>query len=180
MKSRTDGGYSTGGRRSTSASAYSACSRASPPPVKNDCNVCAASWITRSPSMRPGQPRPSESSRGVNMQSFTCRNLTAKGPLARALRVTRIASWCYAVAMSPRSTVFSGPVEPARPASSQRWYFSAASFEKYRYAYLQDCGMSHEYFAVGPKNAVRNAARVQGDAHVALFENVPPITFPVM
>ena len=71
MKSRTVGGCSTGGRRSTSASAYSACSRAEPPPVKNDCSVCAASWITRSPSMRPGQPRSSASSLGVNMQSFT-------------------------------------------------------------------------------------------------------------
>ena len=42
-----------------------------PPPVKNDCSVCAASWITRSPSIRPGQPRSSASSFGVNMQSFT-------------------------------------------------------------------------------------------------------------
>src|SRR5437660_2054479 len=73
MKSRTVGGCSTGGRSSTSASAYSACSRAEPPPVKNDCSVWAASWITRSPSMRPGQPRSSASSRGVNMQSFTPR-----------------------------------------------------------------------------------------------------------
>src|SRR5439155_25635643 len=30
----------------------------------------AASWITRSPSIRPGQPRSSPSSRGVNMQSL--------------------------------------------------------------------------------------------------------------
>ena len=35
-----------------------------PPPVKNDCSVCAASWITRSPSIRPGQPRSSASSFG--------------------------------------------------------------------------------------------------------------------
>src|SRR3954469_9638738 len=73
MKSRTAGGCSPGGRSTTSCSAYSACSRAEPPPVKNACSVCAASWITRSPSMRPGQPRSSASSRGVNMQSFTPR-----------------------------------------------------------------------------------------------------------
>src|SRR5207302_4114084 len=79
MKSRTAGGCSTGGRRSTSASAYSACSRAEPPPVKNDCSVCAASWITRSPSMRPGQPRSSASSRGVNMHSFTPREPSYEG-----------------------------------------------------------------------------------------------------
>ena len=40
--------------------------------------------------------------------------------------------------------------------------------------------MSHEYFAVEPKNAVRNAARVQGDAQVAVVLNVPPITLPEM
>ena len=49
----------------------SSCSRASPPPVKNDCSVCAASWITRSPSIRPGQPRSRSRSFGLNMQSFT-------------------------------------------------------------------------------------------------------------
>ena len=52
-----------------------------PPPVKNDCSVCAASWITRSPSIRPGQPRSRASSFGVNMQSFTAgaRGLTVLG-----------------------------------------------------------------------------------------------------
>ena len=41
-KSRTVGGYCTGTSRVTSASGYSACSRAPPPPRKNDCSVCAA------------------------------------------------------------------------------------------------------------------------------------------
>ena len=36
----------------------------SPPPVKNACSVCAASWTTRSPSIRPGQPRSSSRSLG--------------------------------------------------------------------------------------------------------------------
>ena len=39
--------------------------------MKNDCSVCAARWTTRSPSMRPGQPRSSSWPRGVNMQSLT-------------------------------------------------------------------------------------------------------------
>src|SRR4051812_46274735 len=77
MKSRTVGGRSTGGRRSTSARAYSACSRALPPPGKNDCSVCAASWMTRSPSIRPGHPRSSARSRGGNMPSFTDRTLAS-------------------------------------------------------------------------------------------------------
>ena len=42
-----------------------------PPPVKNACSVCAASWTTPSPSIVPGQPRSSSSSRGVNMHSLT-------------------------------------------------------------------------------------------------------------
>src|SRR5581483_3250039 len=67
---RTVGGLITGIRSSTSASAYSACSRAAPPPVKNACNVCAASWTTRSPSIRPGQPRGKSIPTGLNMQSF--------------------------------------------------------------------------------------------------------------
>ena len=58
-KSRTAGGSSTGARSSTSSSLYSACSRAAEPPVKKDCSVCAASWTTVSPSIRPGQPRSS-------------------------------------------------------------------------------------------------------------------------
>src|SRR3954467_10391148 len=51
-------------------SGYSACRRALPPPVKYDCNVCAASCTTVSPSTIPGQPRSSCRSRGVNMQSL--------------------------------------------------------------------------------------------------------------
>ena len=47
-KSRTVGGYCTGTSRVTSASGYSACSRAPPPPRKNDCSVCAARWSIRS------------------------------------------------------------------------------------------------------------------------------------
>src|SRR5262249_32387992 len=70
-KIRTEGGWSTGARKTTSASGYSACSRAWPPPVKNACNVCAASWITVSPSIRPGQPRSRNGSFGENMQSLT-------------------------------------------------------------------------------------------------------------
>src|SRR5436309_14836993 len=80
MKSRTAGGWSTGGRSSTSESAYSACSRAEPPPVKYDCSVCAASWITRSPSILPGHPRSRRSSFGVNMHSFTAPHLNDEGP----------------------------------------------------------------------------------------------------
>ena len=38
--------------------------------LANDWSVWAASWITRSPSIRPGQPRSSARSFGVNMQSF--------------------------------------------------------------------------------------------------------------
>ena len=53
----------------TSSSGYSACSRAAPPPVKNASSVCAASWITRSPSIRPGQPRGPRCPSGVNMQA---------------------------------------------------------------------------------------------------------------
>src|SRR5262249_12587538 len=68
---RIAGGCSTGASRRTSASGYSACSRAEPPPVKNDCSVWAASWTTRSPSTRPTQPRSSGWSAGWNMQSFT-------------------------------------------------------------------------------------------------------------
>src|SRR3954464_5590472 len=45
------------------------CSRALPPPEKNASSVCAASCTTQSPSMRPGHPRSSASSRGVNMQN---------------------------------------------------------------------------------------------------------------
>src|SRR5262245_26294716 len=69
-KIRTDGGWSTGARKTMPSSGYSACSRASPPPVKNDCNVWAASWITLSPSIRPGQPRSRRGKRGRNIQSF--------------------------------------------------------------------------------------------------------------
>ena len=50
------------------SSGYSACSRAVPPPVKNDCRVCAASWTTLSPSTRPTQPRSSGCPTGWNMQ----------------------------------------------------------------------------------------------------------------
>src|SRR3954469_17726396 len=85
MKSRTEGGRSTGGRKSMSASAYSACSRADPPPVKNACSVCAASWMTRSPSTRPGQPRSRSFPFGENMQSFT------QPTLAKRLWTTRSA-----------------------------------------------------------------------------------------
>src|SRR5256885_1586471 len=64
MKSRTEGGCSTGGRRTTSASAYSACSRASPPPVKNALAVCAAAWLSppsRGPRRgREGAPPPAD------------------------------------------------------------------------------------------------------------------------
>src|SRR3954447_10883236 len=70
-KIRTEGGRSTGARKTTSASGYSACSRAWPPPVKNACSVCAASWITMSPSIRPGQPRSRSWSTGENMHSLT-------------------------------------------------------------------------------------------------------------
>ena len=63
----------TGGRNTTSSRGYSACSRAPPPPVKNASSVCAASWMTRSPSTRPGQPRSRSASFGLNMQSFTAR-----------------------------------------------------------------------------------------------------------
>ena len=41
--------------------------------IMNDCSVCAASWTTRSPSIRPGQPRSRSRSFGVNMQSRTGR-----------------------------------------------------------------------------------------------------------
>ena len=58
-KIRIEGGCNTGLRSLTSASGYSACSRAVPPPVKNDCRVCAARWTTLSPSTRPTQPRSS-------------------------------------------------------------------------------------------------------------------------
>src|SRR5258706_14950432 len=71
LKMRTVGGCSTGARNTTSASRYSPCSRAPPPPVKNAWSVCAASWMTLSPSMRPGQPRSSSRSLGLNMQSFS-------------------------------------------------------------------------------------------------------------
>src|SRR5919201_5797662 len=47
------------------------CSRARPPPVKKASSVCAATWTTLSPSIFPGQPRSSASSRGVNMTHLT-------------------------------------------------------------------------------------------------------------
>src|SRR3954453_19213638 len=86
MKSRTDGGGSTGGRSTTPSIGNSACSRAVPPPVKNDCSVCAASWITRSPSIRPGQPRSRWWPLGLNMQSFIGRRILRARRLLR-LRV---------------------------------------------------------------------------------------------
>src|SRR5881392_2975543 len=69
-KIRTAPGWRTGGRSTTSSSGKVSCSRALPPPVKKACSVCAASCTTRSPSIRPGHPRSSASSFGVNMQSF--------------------------------------------------------------------------------------------------------------
>ena len=68
-KRRTAGGCSTGAQNDTASSGYSACSRAPPPPRKYDCSVCAARWTTRSPSIRPTQPRSSGWSSGWNMQS---------------------------------------------------------------------------------------------------------------
>jgi hypothetical protein len=70
-KTRTFGGCSTGTSSVTSASRYSACSRAPPPPRKKACSVCAARWSTRSPSTRPTQPRSIGLSFGWNMHSRT-------------------------------------------------------------------------------------------------------------
>ena len=67
-KTRTDGGCCTGARKTTSASGYSACSRALAPPLKKCWSVCAARCTTRSPSTRPTQPRSS----GRSPRDGTC------------------------------------------------------------------------------------------------------------
>ena len=70
---------------------YSACSRAEPPPEKNDCSVCAARWTTRSPSTRPTHPRSSGCPTGWNMQSFTarCAPRRRRSPGRRSAHVPR-------------------------------------------------------------------------------------------
>ena len=94
-----------GASRRTSSSRYSACSRANAPPVKKACSVCAASWITRSPSIRPGQPRSSSLSFGLNMQGCTAedrRPPTPAVPRAPTARPFAGAARMRAVAGSPR------------------------------------------------------------------------------
>ena len=59
-KTRTLGGYSTGGEQVALRERVAPHARARrPPPVKNAWRVCAASWTIRSPSILPGQPRSS-------------------------------------------------------------------------------------------------------------------------
>ncbi len=88
-KTRIDGGWRTGARSRTSASGYSACSRAVPPPVKNDCSVCAARWTTRSPSTRPTQPRSSGCPTGWNMQSRIRARCVPRRPRSPGRRCAR-------------------------------------------------------------------------------------------
>ena len=79
-----------------------------PPPVKNACSVCAASWITLSPSIRPGQPRSRSWSRGENMQSFIAGSVctTTSAISGRSRRISssiRLASACAAASVSEPS-----------------------------------------------------------------------------
>ena len=178
MKSRTAGGCSTGGRRSTSASAYSACSRA-----------VAAAGEERLQRLRGeldhavalDAPRPAALERellrrehaelhAANLDEGPARG----GPFDDDERLGR----CYAVAMSPRSTVFSAPVEPAWPAVEPDVVLErrVLRHDTRRGTCTSGRGVARRRRRRAEERGNERRAVTDSGAQVAFGLNVPPVT----